>query len=81
MAGVSGLGEVRKAVFTAAWEAGRKDGNDYEETSGYDLGFEENHGGSAVSLDRSERAGRVGARGQLKTWLEAQEKQRSAQKA
>lgn len=62
MAGVSGLGEVRKAVFTAAWEAGRKDGNDYEETSGYDLGFEENHGGNAVSLDRSERAGRMGAR-------------------
>lgn len=61
MAGVSGLGEVRKAVFTAAWEAGRKDGNDYEETSGYDLGFEENHGGNAVSLDRSERAGRMGA--------------------
>lgn len=62
MAGVSGLGEVRKAVFTAAWEAGRKDGNDYEETSGYDLGVEENHGGNAVSLDRSERAGRMGAR-------------------
>ena len=62
MAGVSGLGEVRRAVFTAAWEAGRKDGNDYEETSGYDLGFEENHGGNAVSLDRSERAGRMGAR-------------------
>lgn len=62
MAGVSGLGEVRKAVFTAAWEAGRKDGNDYEETSEYDLGFEENHGGNAVSLDRSERAGRMGAR-------------------
>lgn len=61
MAGVSGLGEVRKAVFTAAWEAGRKDGNDYEETSGYDLGFEEDHGGNAVSLDRGERAGRMGA--------------------
>lgn len=62
MAGVSGLGEVRKAVFTAAWEAGRKDGNDYEETSGYDLGFEEDHGGNAVSLDRGERTGRLGAR-------------------
>lgn len=62
MAGVSGLGEVRRAVFTAAWEAGRKDGNDYEETSGYDLGFEENHGGNAVSLDRGERTGRLGAR-------------------
>lgn len=62
MAGVSGLGEVRKAVFTAAWEAGRKDGNDYEESHEYDLGFEENHGGNAVSLDRSERAGRMGAR-------------------
>ena len=24
MAGVSGLGEVRRAVFTAAWEAGRR---------------------------------------------------------
>lgn len=62
MAGVSGLGEVRRAVFTAAWEAGRKDGNDYEETSGYDLGFEEDHGGNAVSLDRGERTGRLGAR-------------------
>lgn len=63
MAGVSGLGEVRKAVFTAAWEAGRKDGNDYEETSGYDLGFED---GSryAVSDDGGQRAAGVGARGQ-----------------
>ena len=63
MAGVSGLGEVRKAVFTAAWEAGRKDGNDYEETSGYDLGFED---GSryAVSDDSGQRAAGVGARGQ-----------------
>lgn len=63
MAGVSGLGEVRKAVFTAAWEAGRKDGNDYEETSGYDLGFED---GSryAVSDDGGQRASGVGARGQ-----------------
>ena len=62
MAGVSGLGEVRKAVFTAAWEAGRKDGNDYEENHEYDLGFEEDHGGNAVSLDRGERTGRLGAR-------------------
>lgn len=62
MAGLSSMGETRKAEMTAAWEAGRKDGNDYEETSGYDLGFEENHGGNAVSLDRSERAGRMGAR-------------------
>lgn len=63
MAGVSGLGEVRRAVFTAAWEAGRKDGNDYEETSGYDLGFED---GSryAVSDDGGQRAAGVGARGQ-----------------
>ena len=63
MAGVSGLGEVRKAVFTAAWEAGRKDGNDYEETSGYVLGFED---GSryAVSDDGGQRASGVGARGQ-----------------
>ncbi len=63
MAGVSGLGEVRKAVFTAAWEAGRKDGNDYEETSGYDLGFED---GSryAVSDDGGQRAAGVGTRGQ-----------------
>lgn len=63
MAGVSGLGEVRKAVFTAAWEAGRKDGNDYEETNGYDLGFED---GSryAVSDDGGQRAAGVGARGQ-----------------
>lgn len=63
MAGVSGLGEVRKAVFTAAWEAGRKDGNDYEEPSGYDLGFED---GSryAVSDDGGQRAEGVGARGQ-----------------
>lgn len=63
MAGVSGLGEVRKAVFTAAWEAGRKDGNDYEETTGYDLGFED---GSryAVSDDGGQRAAGVGARGQ-----------------
>ena len=65
MAGVSGLGEVRKAVFTAAWEAGRKDGNDYEETSGYDLGFED---GSryAVSDDGGQRAAGVGARGQAR---------------
>ena len=63
MAGVSGLGEVRKAVFTAAWEAGRKDGNDYEETSGYDLGFED---GSryAVSDDGGQRTAGLGARGQ-----------------
>lgn len=63
MAGVSGLGEVRKAVFTAAWEAGRKDGNDYEETSGYDIGFED---GSryAVSDDGGQRAAGVGASGQ-----------------
>lgn len=63
MAGVSGLGEVRRAEFTAAWEAGRKDGNDYEETSGYDLGFED---GSryAVSDDGGQRAAGVGARGQ-----------------
>lgn len=62
MAGLSSMGETRKAEMTAAWEAGRKDGNDYEESHEYDLGFEENHGGNAVSLDRSERAGRMGAR-------------------
>ena len=62
MAGVSGLGEVRKAVFTAAWEAGRKDGRDYE-TYSEDLGFED---GSryAVSDDGGQRTAGLGARGQ-----------------
>ena len=60
MAGLSSMGETRKAEMTAAWEAGRKDGNDYEESHEYDLGFEAERG-EPVSLDRSERDAGVGS--------------------
>lgn len=55
------MGESRKAEMQAAFEAGRKDGTEYE-TYKDDLGFEEDRGGGEqVSLDSSERAAGVGA--------------------
>lgn len=57
------MGESRKAEMQAAFEAGRKDGTEYE-TYKDDLGLEEGGERYAVSDDGSQRQAGVGASGQ-----------------